>query len=432
MGRYSKEDIYRMVEEEDVKFIRLQFCDMFGIPKNLAITVTQLEKALDNRCVFCPSQIEGYQDVPDEMYLYPDRDTFTIYPWRPQTGKVARMYCDLRDEEGNPFEGDSRQVLKRVLDEAKAMGLVFEIRPELEFFLFHIDDDGHPTTQTHEVAGYYDVAPLDLAENVRRDIILSLEEMGFEITGSHHEISPAQHQIDFAEDRADRVADAVITFKMAAKTIAKKYGLYATFMPKPKEGVNGSGMHVNIFCRDLLGKNLFWDMDGEGMVSELGRQFMAGLLAHSKAITLITNPLVNSYKRLITGFNAPTSVSWSGRISDRSAVVNVPHRKGDATRIEYRSPDGVCNPYLAFAVILEAGMDGIRKQMVLPEENMGDADTLPANMGEAWECCSSDPMIRRVLGDYIYEELMKQKEAEWKEFNAVVTNWELKKYLGKY
>ena len=445
MGKYTKQDIFKIVEEEDVEFIRLQFTDIFGTPKNLAITAGHLEQALNNECTFEASAIGGFQDGAEELYLYPDLDTFEIYPWRPQTGKVARMYCDIYTEEGKPFQGDSRQVLKRVLKEAQKMGLRFEIRPELEFFLFHTDDEGHPTTKTHEIAGFYDVAPLDLAENVRRDIILTLEEMDFEVLGSHHEISPAQHEIDFAEDRADRIADDVVTFRMAVKTIAKKHGLYATFLPKPTEGVNGSGMHIEIFCRDQLGMNLFAGEGGSGELSEIGQQFVSGLLAHSKAITLFTNPIVNSYKRLIPGFDAPTQVAWSDNLANRSAVINVPHRKANNARIEYRSPDGVCNPYLAFAVVLSAGLDGIRRKMQPVEKaditlsgksrreikNM-HLQTLPETLGEAMDYADQDPMIREVLGDFIYDRYKEEKLKEWRAFRSVVTNWELQTYLGKY
>jgi glutamine synthetase len=437
MGRYTKEDIFRMVDEEDVEFIRLQFSDIFGMTKNLAVTVSQLERTLNNEYAFDPSAINGFEDIGQEIYLKPDLDTFEIYPWRPQTGKVARMFCDLLDENGKPFGGDSRRVLRDVLDRASEMGFIFDIRPELEFFLFHTDEEGRPTTITHEDAGYYDVAPLDLAENVRRDIILTLEDMNFQILGSHHEISPAQHEIDFVEDRADRVADAVMTFKMAVKTIAKKHGLYATFLPKPTEGVNGSGMHVNVFCRDHLGKNLFRN-DEDEILSETGKQFVAGLLAHSRAITLLTNPIVNSYKRLIPGFDAPTDITWSDNLAARSAVINVPHRSGDSTRIEYRSPDGVCNPYLAFAAIIAAGLDGIQRGLKAPEmENRApQADTvrpqhLPETLGEAMEAYEKDALIRDVLGDYIYNRFRDEKMKEWKEFRSVVTNWELDRYLGR-
>lgn len=445
MGKYTKQDIFRIVEEEDVEFIRLQFSDIFGMPKNLAITASHLEQALNNECTFEASAIGGLQDGVEELYLYPDLDTFEIYPWRPQTGKVARMYCDIYTEDGKPFDGDCRQVLKRVLQESREMGLNFEIRPELEFFLFHTDDEGHPTTTTHEIAGFYDVAPLDLAENVRRDIILTLEDMDFEVIGSHHEISPAQHEIDFAENRADKIADDVVTFRMAVKTIAKKHGLYATFLPKPTEGINGSGMHINIYCRDQLGKNLFAGEDGNGSLSEIGQQFVAGLLAHSKAITLFTNPIVNSYKRLIPGFDAPTQVAWSDNLANRSAVISVPHRKANQARIEYRSPDGVCNPYLAFAVVLSAGLDGIRNKMQPPKKadislagksrrDLKDMhlDTLPETLGEAMDYADQDPMVRRVIGDLIYDLYKKEKLGEWRAFRSVVTNWEIQTYLGRF
>ncbi|MGN0362794.1 MAG: glutamine synthetase family protein [Bilifractor sp.] len=445
MGKYTKQDIFRIVEEEDVEFIRLQFSDIFGMPKNLAITASHLDEALNNECTFEASAIGGLQDGVEELYLYPDLDTFEIYPWRPQTGKVARMYCDIYTEDGKPFAGDCRQVLKRVLQEAKEMGLNFEIRPELEFFLFHTDDEGHPTTTTHEIAGFYDVAPLDLAENVRRDIILTLEDMDFEVIGSHHEISPAQHEIDFAENRADKVADDVVTFRMAVKTIAKKHGLYATFLPKPTEGINGSGMHINIFCRDQLGRNLFAGEEGDGSLSEIGQQFVAGLLAHSKSITLFTNPIVNSYKRLIPGFDAPTQVAWSDSLANRSAVISVPHRKANQARIEYRSPDGVCNPYLAFSVVLAAGLDGIRRKMQCPRKADSSLagksrrdlkhmhlDTLPETLGEAMDYADQDPMVRSVIGDLIYDLYKEEKLGEWRAFRSVVTNWEIQTYLGKF
>ena len=260
MSKYNREDIFRIVEEEDVAFIRLQFCDIFGMPKNLAITPSQLEKALNNEIMFDGSSVEGFVRTDEsDMYLYPDIDTFEIYPWRPQSGKVARMFCNVYTLDRQPFQGDPRNVLKRVLEDAGKMGLQFKVDPELEFFLFGCDDDGRPVATSHENAGYFDVAPSDWGENVRRDIILNLEDMNFQVASSHHEIAPAQHEIDFDAESADRIADMIMTFKMAVKTIAKKHGLYATFMPKPKEGVNGSGMHINIMAEDLDGKNLFYD-----------------------------------------------------------------------------------------------------------------------------------------------------------------------------
>ena len=445
MSRYTRDDIRKIVEEEDVEFIRLQFSDIFGSPKNLAITASQLEKALDNGCMFDASAIEGFRDTFSALYLHPDLDTFDIYPWRPQTGKVARLNCDIYTAEGQPFDGDSRQILAKVLKDAAQMGLYFEIFPELEFFLFHTDDNGHPTTETHEDAGYFDVAPLDLAENVRRDIILTLEEMNFEVESSHHEISPAQHEIDFAADSADRVADKILTFKMAVKTIAKKHGLYATFLPKPTEGVNGSGMHMNFYCRDAFGKNLFYDADDEEGLSQMAYHFIAGLLEHSRALTLITNPIVNSYKRLVPGFDAPTGIGWSDNLANRSLVINIPCQRENETRVEYRSPDGVCNPYLAFAACIAAGLDGIRRELVPPAViherideipasggNSGVKGKLPETLGEAMEAYLADPLMKEVLGEFIYNQFLFEKQQEWKSFRSVVTNWEIENYLGKY
>lgn len=445
MAKYTREDIFRIMEEEDVAFVRLQFCDIFGTPKNLAVTAGQLEAALNNECSFDASAIEGFRDTLHEMYLHPDLDTFDIYPWRPQTGKVARLYCDICTADGEPFDGDSRHVLRRVLRQAEESGLYFDIQPEPEFFLFHTDDEGRPTLMTHETAGYFDVAPTDLAENVRRDIILSLEEMNFEIIGSHHELSPAQHEIDFAGGSAGRVADQVMTFRQTVRTVARKHGLCATFMPKPRADVNGSGMHLHIQCRDRLGKNLFAADEGQGHLSPLARHFAAGLLAHAAGMTLITNPLVNSYKRLVRGFDSPTVICWSDILANRSAYINIPGQGGDRTRIELRSPDGVCNPYLAFSLCIAAGLDGIRRNLEPPEmihENLSgltdaqirnlDLHTLPETLGEALDAFRTDPLAREVLGDRIMDGYDSRKRREWKAFRTVVTNWEIENYLGKY
>ena len=370
MAKYKKEDIFRMVEEEDVEFIRLQFTDMFGMLKNVAITAGQLEKALNNRCVFDGSAIEGFvREEETDMYLHPDLDTFTIFPWRPQQGKVARLVCDVYGPDGTPFEGDPRYILKKVLKEAEELGFYFNVGPECEFFLFHTDEEGRPTTKTHEMAGYFDVAPIDLAENVRRDIVLNLEEMGFEIESSHHEIAPAQHEVDFQYEKGLKAADNILTFKMAVKSIAKQHGLHATFMPKPKAGVNGSGMHINMSLEDKLGKNLFADTDDKLGLSRLAYEFMAGILAHIKSMCLLTNPIVNSYKRLIPGYDAPVYIAWS-RATNRGQIVRIPSSRGASTRLELRSPDSAMNPYLALAACLAAGLDGIKNHMELPEQTV--------------------------------------------------------------
>jgi len=445
MSRYCKEDIIRMVEEEDVEFIRLQFTDIFGMLKNVAITASQLEKALDNRCMFDGSAIEGFVRIDEsDMYLYPDLDTFEIFPWRPQQGKVARLICDVYRPNREPFEGDPRYVLKKVLKEAQEMGYHFQVGPECEFFLFHTDENGRPTTDTHEMAGYFDVGPLDLAENVRRDIVLNLEEMGYGIEASHHEIAPAQHEIDFQYSDGLSTADNVMTFKMAVKAIAKRHGLHATFMPKPKAGVNGSGMHINMSLTDLDGKNVFVDESDSLGLSRVAYHFMAGILAHIREITLLTNPLVNSYKRLVPGYDAPVSIAWSAN-SNRSVLLRVPSSRGDNTRIELRCPDSAVNPYLALAACLAAGLDGIRKEMDPPasvdsnvfamsgeELHAYGIEQLPETLGEAIEAFAGSDFAKKVLGRHIYTKYLEAKLEEWKKFRAEVTDWEVQEYLYKF
>lgn len=445
MSRYNKEDIVRMVEEEDVEFIRLQFTDIFGMLKNVAITSSQLKKALDNLCMFDGSSIEGFvREDESDMYLYPDLDTFAIFPWRPQQGKVARLVCDVYRPNRTPFEGDPRYVLKKVLKEAKDMGYTFQVGPECEFFLFHTDEEGRPTTNTHEMAGYFDVGPIDLAENVRRDIVLNLEEMGFEIESSHHEIAPAQHEIDFQYAEGLVAADNILTFKMAVKTIAKRHGLHATFMPKPKAGVNGSGMHINMSLADENGRNVFEDPADELGLSRIAYQFMAGIMHHMKGITLLTNPLVNSYKRLMPGYDAPVYIAWSAA-ANRSQLIRIPSSRGASTRIELRCPDSAVNPYLALAACLAAGLDGIKKEMVPPKavnENISSMTKtqmkergigqLPKTLGEAIAQYEADPFVKEVLGEHIYTKYLEAKKEEWRQFRAQVTDWEIGEYLFKY
>ena len=365
MNDYTREDILEMVEEEDVGFIRLQFTDIYGTMKNMAVTVSQLEKVLNNECMFDGSSIEGFSRTEEsDMYLYPDLNTFEIFPWRPQQGKVARFICDVYRPDGTPYESDPRCVLKKVIREAREMGYTMNAGPECEFFLFHTDDDGLPTTITHERGSYFDVGPLDYGENARRDMVLTLEEMGFEIETSHHEIAPAQHEIDFRYDEALATADNIMTFKLVVKTIAKRHGLHATFMPKPKSETYGSGMHLNLsLSKD--GTNIFQDSNDKNGLSRDGYYFMGGLLKHMKAITCITNPTVNSYKRFVPGYEAPVYISWSART--RGPLIRIPSVRGEKTRIELRSPDPSANPYLALAVLLAAGLDGIKNQILPPD-----------------------------------------------------------------
>ncbi len=365
MSHYTKSDIYRLVEEEDVEFIRLQFTDIFGNLKNVAVTTSQLEKVLDNKCMFDGSSIEGYARIEEsDMYLYPDIDTFEIFPWRPQQGKVARFLCDVYRPDGTPFEGDPRIILKKVINEAEQLGYTFDVGPECEFFLFDLKENGEPTNQTLEQGGYFDVGPLDSGENARREMVLTLEDMGFEIESSHHEIAPAQHEIDFKYDDALKTADNIMTFKLVVRTIAKRHGLHATFMPKPKYGINGSGMHINMSIQKD-GKNIFDNPKGKIGLSEDAYYFIAGLLKHVDGITAITNPIVNSYKRLVPGYEAPVYVAWSA--ASRSPLIRIPSGRGNSTRVELRSPDPAANPYLALAVCLAAGLDGIKNKLTPPE-----------------------------------------------------------------
>ena len=441
--KYTKEDIIRLCEEEDVEFVRLQFTDISGTLKNLAVTKSQLEDALDGKFMFDGSSIEGYARVEEaDMFLQPDFDTFAIFPWRPQQGKVARLLCDVYTSEGKPYAGDVRQVLKGVINKAKELGYVFDIGPELEFFLFHLDEDGLPTNISHEQAGYFDIAPLDLGENARRDIALTLEELGFEVMSSHHEIAPSQHEVDFKYDEPLKTADNIQTFKMAVKTVAKRHGLHATFMPKPRAGVPGSGMHINVALYNDFGKDLFRNTDDENGLSKEAYHFIAGVMKHIKAITAITNPLVNSYKRLVPGFEAPISIAWS--MASRSPLIRIPSSRNGATKIELRFPDPSANPYMALAAILSAGLKGIIDEEECPEKieenlnllteqelNARGIDTLPPCLGDAVIELSKDEFVQKIMGEYIAEKYIDSKRKEFYEYRSAVSQWELDKYLAR-
>ena len=442
MSKYTKKDIIRLVEEEDVEFIRLQFTDMFGTMKNVAITSNQLEKALENECMFDGSSIEGFVRIEEsDMYLYPDYGTFATFPWRPQQGKVARLICDVYRPDGTCYEGDPRYILKKVVSEAAALGYTFNVGPECEFFLYHVDDDGMPTTITHEQAGYFDMGPLDFGENARRDMVLTLEDMGFEIEASHHEAAPAQHEIDFKYDEAIATADNIMTFKLAVKTIAKRHGLFASFMPKPKYGINGSGMHINMSL-EKDGKNIFFDENDQMQLSKEAYYFIGGIMEHVKGMTAITNPLVNSYKRLVPGYEAPIYIAWSA--TNRSPLIRIPAARGEGTRVELRCPDPSANPYLALAVCLAAGLDGIRKQIMPPaavvknvyemrldEKKAEGIEALPATLSEAVDELEKDEYILEVLGEHISRNYIAAKRTEWAEYTSQVTDWEIEQYLYK-
>jgi glutamine synthetase len=443
MARYTKQDIIRMVEEHDVRFIRLQFTDIFGIIKNVAITSSQLEKALANECMFDGSSIEGFARIEEsDMKLYPDLDTFVIFPWRPQQGKVARLICHVHTTDGEPFAGDPRYVLRRVLDEAQEMGYTFNVGPECEFFLFLNDEQGKPTAVSYDEGGYFDLEPIGQGEDVRREIVLALEDLGFEIEASHHEVAPGQHEIDFRFDEAMKAADSIQTFKLTVRSIARRYGMHATFMPKPVTGICGSGMHTNMsLFKD--GCNVFWDPSQHDGLSTLAKSFIAGLMAHIRGMCAVTNPLVNSYKRLVPGYEAPCYIAWSNR--NRSPLIRIPDSRGTGTRIELRNPDPSCNPYLELALCLAAGLDGIRRNLLPPPPtdvniyalSAADRETLnigslPGSLDEALNEMEKDPLISSVLGAHIQQKYIEAKRQEWDDYRIKVTRWELDTYLRKY
>lgn len=444
MAKFTKEDIKRISEEENVKFIRLQFTDILGTIKNVEIPISQLEKALDNKMMFDGSSIEGFVRIEEsDMYLFPDLDTWVVFPWTAEKGKVARLICDIYNANGTPFQGDPRNNLKRVLKEMEEMGFTdFNLGPEPEFFLFKLDQFGNPSLELNDNGGYFDLAPTDLGENCRRDIVLELEEMGFEIEASHHEVAPGQHEIDFKYADALTACDQIQTFKLVVKTIARKHGLHATFMPKPLFGVAGSGMHCNVSLFNN-GKNAFFDETGDLQLSNDARYFIAGILKHAPSFTAVTNPTVNSYKRLVPGYEAPCYVAWSAQ--NRSPLVRIPSSRGVSTRIEVRSVDPAANPYLAMAVLLRAGLDGIKNKLVPPasvdrniyvmskEERIaeGIAD-LPSTLADALEKLKASDVIVSALGEHIFEHFVEAKEIEWDMFRTQVHPWEREQYMSMY
>lgn len=444
MARYTKEDIFRLAKEENVKYIRLQFTDLLGVIKNVEIPVSQLTKALDNKMMFDGSSIEGFVRIEEsDMYLYPDLDTWVIFPWTAEKGKVARLICDIYNADGTPFEGDPRNNLKRVLKEMEALGFSdFNLGPEPEFFLFKVDEKGNPTLELNDNGGYFDLAPMDLGENCRRDIVLELEEMGFEIEASHHEVAPGQHEIDFKYANAIRSCDDIQTFKLVVKTIARKHGLHATFMPKPLYGVNGSGMHCNLSLFKN-GENVFFDQNGELQLSDDARHFIAGILKHAPAFTAVANPTVNSYKRLVPGYEAPCYVAWSAQ--NRSPLVRIPASRGISTRVEVRSVDPAANPYLVMATLLAAGLDGIKNKLTPPaavdrniyvmtkeeREEAGIVD-LPATLAQALLTLQSNEVVCGALGDHLLEHFIEAKEIEWDIFRTQVHQWERDQYMSLY
>ncbi len=435
-------EMLERIEADMVKFIRLQFTDIQGQPKNVAIPVQQAEKALTDGIWFDGSSIEGFARIEEsDMILVPDPGTYCILPWRPADARVARFICDIHTYGGRHFEGDPRYILKKAIAEAEKMDFTFNTGPELEFFLFKMID-GRPTTQFQDFGGYFDLAPSDSAEDVRRDITITLGQMGFEIEASHHEVADSQHEIDFKYSTALDTADKVITFKFATKTLALKKGLHASFMAKPIHGIAGSGMHTHVSL-SRGGKNAFFDASAENQLSDVALFFISGLLKHAKAITRIANPTINSYKRLIPGYEAPCYISWSN--TNRSALVRVPAARGNSTRAELRSPDPMCNPYLTFAVMLAAGLDGLKKKEMPPDSadvniyNLSCEDRkkigiemLPASLIEANDMLLADSVISQALGSHVTENLTRIAEIETDSYRMTVHPWEIDRYLATY
>ena len=441
----TDEDIKNMIEEYDVQFIKLQFVDINGQVKNLAVPSEHIDRVLNNEMMLDGSSIKGFRNIEtSDMFFYPDKNTFQILPWQEQNGRnSARVICDIYNADGTPFEGCPRCNLKRLMAEAQKLGLSMNVGPEAEFFLFEKDDDGHITTRTHDRAGYYDMGPDDLGEEVRTDIVSTLQDMGFDIEASHHEVADGQHEIDFKYSDILTTADNVVTFRIAVKAIAAAYGLHATFMPKPIFGINGSGMHCNISLADLKGKNAFYDPKGEYQLSDTARYAIGGMLKHIKSITAILNPTVNSYKRIVPGYEAPVYMAWS--LANRSALLRVPAKRGVSTRVELRSPDPSCNPYLAFATILAACLDGVRNKIEPPkpvesniyklsdkERKRLKIESLPGSLKEALDYMQRSLIAKTALGSHIVDEFVTAKEIEWDDFRTYVSQWELDKYLARY
>ena len=441
----TRDEIMHIIKEKNVNFFRLQFVDIFGFLKNIALPLSQIEKALDGKIMFDGSSIEGFVRINEsDMYLKPDYDTFVVMPWREKDGSnAARIICDVYKPDGTPFVGCPRNNLKRVLAEAKKLGYTMNVGTEAEFFLFRKDADGRATTITDDVTGYFDVEPDDAGIDCRRKIIKTLEAMGFEIEASHHEVAEGQHEINFKYADALTAADNTVTFKWVVRSIAAEFGLHATFMPKPVFGINGSGMHTNQSLFNLDGTNAFYDEKGPLELSQVAYKYIAGIMKNAKGFCAVTNPLVNSYKRLVAGYEAPVYVAWSA--SNRSALVRIPASRGLGTRTEVRCPDPACNPYLAFAMMLNAGLDGIKNDLPVPdavnvdifemtaaEKKEAGIASLPANLYEAVQELKASPIALDALGPHILAKYIEGKEKEWDSFRIAITDWEHNTYLSRY
>jgi glutamine synthetase len=440
----DKQEVLSRCREDNVAFVRLQFTEPYGAVKNVSIPIEELDKALDNELMFDGSSIRGFKRIEQsDMYFLPDPDTYAVLPWRgTDSARTARLICDVADPDGQPFAGDPRTNLKRVLGEAADLGYTMQVGPEAEFFLFRTDEAGNPTVDPHDAATYFDVAPIDRGEDCRRDIEVTLQAMGFHLEAAHHEVAIGQHEIDFRHADSLTTADNLITFRMVVKTIAARHGMHATFMAKPLHGENGSGMHVN---QSLTRgeENAFLDESDELKLSAEARSYIAGILRHLPAITAVANPTVNSYKRLLPGYEAPVYIAWSP--GNRSAAIRVPAKRGRSTRIELRTPDPTANPYLALACMLQAGLAGIREALEPPapvnrniyhlteEESVGLGITsLPHDLSKALDALEADDVMRAALGDHIFTEYLRLKREEWADYNEQVHKWELDQYMDRY
>ena len=432
MNKYTKQDIMDLVEEEDVEFIRLQFVDVFGTLKNLAVTTSQLDKVLNNECMFDGAAIDGFKgNNMSELFLKPQLDTFAIFPWRPQQGKVARFLCDVVYEDGTPFEGDSRYILQNVLNQAAEMGYTFQVQPHCEFFLFDTNEEGEPTVTTKEKGEYFDIGPIDQGQNARREAVLFLEDMDFEVETSYHASEVAQHGIGFAADRAMNTADNIVTFKMVVRTVAKRHGMHATFMPKPRRDLQGSAMKL-AFSLMKDGKNCSVDENDENGISTIAYQFMAGIMEHCEGMALINNPIVNSYKRFVPGYNAPLKISCS--LTDREAMIRMNCKKKGGVKLEFRNPDSASNPYLVLAVCLAAGLDGIKRGLKAPrldEQTTYSDKVMPKTLEDAIKAFEKDEFLQNVLGTHIVENYLEAKKTEWNRYCEEVTKWEVDEYLNR-
>ena len=442
---YTKDEVRQMVKDEDIRFLRVMFTDLLGTIKSVDLPVSQLDKLMDNKIMFDGSSIDGFMRIEEsDMYLYPDMSTWLVFPWGADHGKVARVICSVHMTDGTPFSGDPRNNLKRVIKEMQKMGFnSFNIGPEPEFFLFKTDDNGNPTTKVNDSENYFDMEPADIGEDCRRDIVLALEKMGFDVEAAHHEVAPGQHEVDFKYSNALEAADNIQTFKLVVKTIAKKYGLHATFMPKPLSGINGSGMHLNMSLFTQDGKNAFYDENDKNQLSETAYHFLGGLMKHARSYTAIVNPIVNSYKRLVPGYEAPVYVAWS--TSNRSPLVRIPNDRGMGTRLELRSADPATNPYLAIAAVLEAGLDGLRNNlppvhnvdeniydMTVKERKNKGIVNLPDTLHSALKDLADDEVIKSSMGEHLYQSFEEAKTREYDAYRAHVSDWERQRYMEQY